>query len=124
MLTLSVGGWNGTATLTGAGGIDRLVARGDFNMTLTDTQLTRGAGGALSLSGITRASLDGGAGANTLSASAFTLGPVTLRGGGGNDSLLGGSGNDLLDGGAGTDTLNGGPGTDTAVNGEVLSGIP
>jgi uncharacterized delta-60 repeat protein len=48
------------------------------------------------------ASLDGGAGNDT------------LVGGSGNDTLLGGDGNDLLDGRGGADLFRGGAGTDTA----------
>ena len=43
--------------------------------------------------------------ANTLDASAFTLGPVTLSGGGGDDTFSGGTGNDQITGGGGTDVL-------------------
>jgi Ca2+-binding RTX toxin-like protein len=91
---------------------------------LSNTSLTRNTGGAFTLSSIESASLTGGSGNDVLNAAAFTLGPVTLRGGAGNDSLRGGSGNDFLDGGLGTDTLNGGAGTDSSTGGEIVTGIP
>ncbi len=46
------------------------------------------------LASVEEATLTGGAGANVLNASAFTLGPVILDGAGGADSLLGGSAGD------------------------------
>jgi len=57
------------------------------------------------LAGIESAELTGGTGANTIDASAFTLGSVTLNGGAGNDILTGTANADSLDGGAGTDKL-------------------
>jgi Ca2+-binding RTX toxin-like protein len=59
------------------------------------------------LSGIEEASLTGGWSDDTLNASAFTLGSVTLDGGTGNDTLSGGSKNDLLLGNDGNDVLTG-----------------
>lgn len=53
--------------------------------------------------------------------------PVTMRGGGGNDSLLGGAGPDKLIGGAGNDRLVGGRGDDLLYGGpgeDVLIGGP
>lgn len=64
------------------------------------------------LADIQRATLTAGAGNNTLDASAFTAGAVTLTGNAGNDILIGGLGNDFLDGGAGNDELIGGAGGD------------
>ena len=61
--------------------------------------------------GFESAELTGGAGNNTLDASAFT-GPVRLDGGAGNDVLIGGAGADTLIGGAGTDVLDAGYGDD------------
>jgi Ca2+-binding RTX toxin-like protein len=69
------------------------------------------------LNGITNATLIGGAGNNTLDASAFTLGTVTLFGMDGNDILIGGYGNDFLYGGNGNDTLYGGAGSDSLYGG-------
>ncbi len=59
-----------------------------------------------------QAQITGGAGANTLDASAFT-GPATLDGAGGPDSLLGGTSDDHLIGDTGDDTMQGGSGSDT-----------
>jgi Ca2+-binding RTX toxin-like protein len=77
------------------------------------------------LNGITNATLIGGAGNNTLDASAFTLGTVTLFGMDGNDILIGGYGNDFLYGGNGNDTLYGGAGSDSLYGGagdDILNG--
>ncbi|HEX3151209.1 MAG TPA: calcium-binding protein [Gemmataceae bacterium] len=123
-----VGQWTGSATLTGGGGSDKVLATGNGNFRLTDTLLTHSTGGSFSLSGITLARLSGGIGNNRIDATGFN-GQVTLLGGDGNDtliggngsdSLFGGNGNDFLDGSNGTDTLNGGNGFDTGANGEVL----
>lgn len=57
--------------------------------------------------------VDGGAGNDTLTASATT--GMELRGGAGDDKLYGGAGNDTLIGGAGRDVLQGGDGDDTFI---------
>ena len=97
--------------LDGDAGVNRVVASGDTNFTLTDTNLV-GLGND-TLTEITRATLTGGAGDNALNASAFTLGPVLLNGGAGADTLLGGSGGDSLTGGPGLDAFDAGAGADT-----------
>ncbi|MGO9922562.1 MAG: beta strand repeat-containing protein, partial [Isosphaeraceae bacterium] len=110
----------GNATIEGGGGNDTLVESGDANFTLTDTTLTvapigSGTSWVETLSGISHAMLTGGPSNETLDASAFTNGGVTLVGGGGNDLLRGGSGNDFLTGGGGQCTLDGGGGYNTDV---------
>ena len=76
--------------------------------------------------------LNGGAGADTLSGGA---GAATLNGGDGNDSLFGGTGaqtlsggngNDIIDPGNGTDTVSGGSGIDQVVyfDNRFVSGTP
>jgi Ca2+-binding RTX toxin-like protein len=93
----------------GGDGVDTVVAQGNVDFTLTDESLT--GLGTDALDSVERANLTGGAGNNTLDASAFS-GNVTLQGLGGDDTLIGGSGNDSLYGGAGKDTLEGGDGND------------
>ena len=66
-------------------------------------------GGRVAVDPALGASVTGGAGADTLSASG------TLRGGGGSDTLTGGPLADSLVGGAGSDTLRGGGGDDALV---------
>jgi len=143
--TFDVGGWSGSAAITGGAGADSIVAANDADFVLTDTTLTRTMGpqkSVFTIGGIEGATLTGGAGNNILNAAAFTLGGVTFDGGAGNDKLTGTNkvdvlnggddddtitakgGNDSLDGGNGTDTLDGGTGTDTGVNGENVSNIP
>jgi RHS repeat-associated protein len=102
----------GNDSMTGGSGTDILVESGDVNFTLTNTALT--GLGSDTLTGIEVAKLTGGAGNNTLNASAFT-GSVTLDGGSGNDTLTGGSGADQLTGGLGNDSMTGGSGTDILV---------
>ncbi len=129
-LTILEGG-GGDDTLIGRiGGLDRVRARGDADFTLTDSQIT--GQGTDSLQDIDQAALIGGASANTLDASAFTLGSVflygesgndTLRGGHGNDQLEGGSGDDLLSGGAGRDRIVGRGDTDFTLSANQLSGL-
>ncbi|WP_255144978.1 FG-GAP-like repeat-containing protein [Synechococcus sp. ATX 2A4] len=113
VLTILEGG-GGDDTLIGrTSGLDRVRARGDVDFTLTDSQLT--GQGTDSLQHIDQAELIGGASANTLDASAFTMGSVFLRGESGNDTLRGGHGNDHLEGGPGDDLLSGGAGRDRIV---------
>src|SRR5262249_44718804 len=100
-------------------GTDILVETSDTNLTLTNTALT-GLGNDV-LSNIEQASLTGGSNGKTINAAAFTLGPVTIIGGGGSDSITGGSRNDVLSGHLGNDTINGGPGTDTIVESADVS---
>jgi Ca2+-binding RTX toxin-like protein len=122
--TFVVSGWTQVATVSGGGGTDKLVSVNDANFILTNNLLTRSTGGSFNLTNITRVALTGGAGNNTLDASAFTVGNVTLVGGSGNDVLNGGSGSDRLDGGLGTDVIDGGLGIDVALNGETVTGVP
>ena len=117
----TLSGGAGNDTLSGGPGTDRIAEQGDVNFTLTDTQLT--GLGTDRLTGIERATLTGGAGANRLDAAAFTRGAVILDGGAGDDTLIGPRaaatwhGCEWLDynaftGGDGNDTLTGGAGVD------------
>ena len=76
---------SGNDTISGGPGIDTVVATRDTNLTLTDTQLTSGSELA-TISGIEQAILAGGVSANTIDASAFTLGSVALDRDAGNDT--------------------------------------
>ncbi len=106
-------GLAGTDQLFGGLGTDRVVESVFGILSLTTSLLTGKVGGGTdSLNSIDEASLTGSSGNDSINASTFT-GPVTLRGGAGNDSLLGGTGSDVLDGGEGKDTLKGGLGDDT-----------
>ena len=108
-------GGGGDDVIEGGLGVDRIIAERDADITLTNTQLSYSSGDVAGFTGIERATLTGGANANTIDASAFTLGPVTLDGGEGDDLLKGGAGDDLLTGGFGLDNLQGGGGLNTAV---------
>lgn len=133
--TLDAAGFSGSATLAGHGGDDRLVvgsgnttvqggagsdtvvASGDTDFRLFNTQLI--GLGVDTLNSIECAELTGGAGNNRIDARAFTLGSVVIRGGAGNDTIYGGSGNDQLHGDAGKDQIEGGNGgTDYLYGGE------
>lgn len=107
----TVGSMGGNDVIYGNDGNDTYLRQEDVNMTLTNAALTAGAT-FTPLSSIEAIQLRGGASANTIDASAYTNGSVTLEGSDGNDVLAGGSGNDSLQGQAGDDTLNGGPGND------------
>jgi len=109
-------GGAGDDALDGGAGNDRVLAVGDTDLTVTDTQLT--GVGTDSLTSIEKATLSGGPGNNRLDASAFTRGSVFLQGASGDDSLLGGMGNDQLAGGFGVDTLGGGMGGDRITGGD------
>ena len=107
-------GLGGSDTFEGGTGIDQVMEQANLNMTLTNLLLAIGLQ-LDSLNSVEGAELTGGAGNNTLDASAFTLGNVTLNGDAGNDILRGGTKLDTLIGGAGDDELRGGPGSDRYV---------
>jgi Ca2+-binding RTX toxin-like protein len=67
------------------------------------------------LTSIERAVLTGGPGDNAINAAAFTLGPVTLNGGAGNDVLTGTPLSDVFTGDVGNDTIDGRGGNDKVV---------
>ncbi len=116
----------GNDTLDGGAGTDTVVEIGNVNFVLTNTKLT--GMGTDSLFGVERAGLTGGAGNNTIDASAFFFAGVsdaTLNGGEGNDSLIGAAGFALLNGDAGNDTLVGNTGNDQlngGAGGDSLNG--
>ena len=114
--TFTVSGWTGTGNLSGGSG-SSIVASKNANFTLSNSVLQSSDGMNLSLSGFAKAMLTGGAGNNSIDASGFTVGPVTLVGGAGNDVLISTSNNDSLNGGAGDDQLNGGDGNDSLLGG-------
>jgi Ca2+-binding RTX toxin-like protein len=106
--------------IDGRGGTNTVVEVRDADFVLTGAELIIGAE-SNTLTNIQQAILSGGPGHNWLDASAFILGPVTLYGLGGNDTLIGGlrgdslygnDGNDTLYGGGGNDILRGGSGDD------------
>ncbi|MSU60792.1 MAG: LEPR-XLL domain-containing protein [Pedosphaera sp.] len=106
-------GGQGNDTLNGGpGGLDRVVETRDADFVLQDVSLQIDAEIDTLLS-IESAELTGGVNGDSIDASAFTLGAVTLNGAGGNDTLKGGLRNDTLNGGAGDDLLGGGKGDDT-----------
>ncbi len=111
-------GGSGSDTLDGGSGTgDTVVDSGNFNFVLTNILLT--GNGSDTLVGIEAASLTGGISNNTLDASAFTAGNVTLIGDAGNDTLIGGTGNDSLQGDVGSDVLKGRDGNDELVGGNA-----
>ncbi len=78
----------------------------DLDTTITGLQ-------SLAIGSVTSITVSAGDGNDTVTIAFTAAVPVTLDGGGGNDSLRGGDGNDVLIGGLGTDTINGGKGIDT-----------
>ena len=117
-------GGPGTNVLNGGpAGADTVVEAGELDFTLTNARLTAAGpgGGTDLLTSVERADLTGGAGANSLNASAFTLGPVTLTGGAGNDTLTGTAFADLFTGGLGDDLIVGRGGSDKLV--EALDAV-
>ncbi len=103
ILSPPAGGANSDSLIGGAGTLDRVAVTRDSNLTLSDTLLSGGSDND-TLSGVERASLAGGGGANDLDASAFS-GAVTLDGGDGGDTLAGAAGSDQLTGGNFSDRL-------------------
>jgi Ca2+-binding RTX toxin-like protein len=109
----------GNDSIVGGLGTDRVYESGNFNYTLTNTQLV--GDGTDVLNSIEAATIYAGASNNNINASAFTgstilyglSGNDSLGGGSGVDNIYGGDGNDSILGGAGADTLTGGLGADT-----------
>ena len=118
----SVTGGTGNDALDGGSGTaDVLVETGDVDLTLTNTSLI--GLGSDTLTGIERASLTGGGGSNTLDATGFTNGSVTLDGDAGDDRLFGSDNDDVLQGGSGQDKLVGGGGNDQLDGGQGLDTV-
>ncbi|MCC1491459.1 nidogen-like domain-containing protein [Cognatishimia sp. F0-27] len=112
-------GYEGNDIFYGGPGIDTVKSDSQDAYTLTNTQLI-GAGTNI-LSSIERVQLAGNSRDNTIDASGFTDGTVTLEGRGGNDTLIapvsglaapGRATVNMLSGGAGDDDLTGGAGLD------------
>ncbi len=110
----TLSGGAGNDSLVGGTGTDTVVQTVDGAQTLTNAQLT--GTGTDTLNSIERANLSGGAGNDTINATAFS-GTTTINGLGGNDTLTGGSGVDTISGGDGDDTLRGNNGNDTLSGG-------
>ena len=106
-------GMSADDSLDGGEGTDRVLQEVDANQMLTNVLLT--GEGMDSLVDIEQATLIGGDSANTIDATQFSLGSVTLIGKGGNDTLKGSAANDVLQGDEGDDLLDGGIGNDTYV---------
>ncbi|MCX7422601.1 MAG: hypothetical protein NT013_24080 [Planctomycetia bacterium] len=83
----TVSGWTGTGSITVGGGEDRVEATRNANFTLSDTQLVTSDKLSMTLSGIGRANLTGGAAANIFTVSAWT-GEGFLNGSTGTDRLV------------------------------------
>lgn len=128
-------GGAGDDTLDGGDGEDRVSETADTDFVLMDTSLNSAVTGSDTLSNIEGGILNGGAGANSIDASAFTGtstingagGDDTLQasaqasilaGGAGNDSLTGGAQNDIIMGGTENDTINGAGGDDSLTGGD------
>ncbi len=107
----------------GGTGNDSIVVSQDANFALTNTRLTVSPGGVVNLSSIESATLTGGSSPNSMDASAFTAGPVTLDGQNQNDTLIGGSGNDVLIGIQGNDLIDGRGGNDLLFSGNSGSTV-
>jgi len=105
----------GDDSLNGGPGTDRVEQFTDSDQSLSNSQLT--GRGTDDLDSVETALLSGGPGDNRISASTFTLGPVTLEGAAGNDSLTGGSRDDLIVAGDGDDVANGRGGDDLVSGG-------
>jgi uncharacterized protein involved in tolerance to divalent cations len=109
---LVVGGTGNWAD--GGSGSDTLMASVAGQVVLTNSSLTALA----SFTAMENAVLTGGSGNDTIDASTFSLGWVSLHGGLGNDVLIGGSGSDELYGEGGDDVLYGRLGSDSLWGGD------
>src|SRR5262245_66129363 len=104
----------------------RLTATGDnLDNTITvgrdaagNILLTGGAvpivGGTPSVANTTQIQLSGRRGDDVIAGDSSSIVPMTIDGGGGDDTITGGGGADILYGGAGNDIVTGGRGNDTA----------
>ena len=128
-------GGAGDDILDGGDGDDRVSETADTNFVLTDNSLISGATGTDILMNIEGGILSGGAGDNSIDASAFS-GTSSLNGGAGddtlvasaqasvlngeagNDSITGSAQDDVITGGTENDTINAADGNDT-VNGDA-----
>lgn len=109
-------GGRGDDDIDGGGGVNLVyyTADGDFVLTNTKLSIVDATGTqTVTIKNIQQGYLAGGAGANRMDASSFTLGSVYLVGEDGSDTLIGGYGDDVLSGGSGDDVLYGGGGSDT-----------
>jgi Ca2+-binding RTX toxin-like protein len=118
--TVDLTAWSGSASLDGGLGTDTLKLAGT-SVTLTNPSARNSTGQTIRFKKFETFELTAAATDSKIDASKFTLFPVRITGGDGddtliggskNDSLYGGKGNDLLTGGAGDDLLDGGIGTD------------
>ncbi|MEZ5100400.1 MAG: calcium-binding protein [Thermoleophilia bacterium] len=115
--------WTTATTLTAGAGTDVLAPTSDAAaQTLTTTSFTRTGASAISHSGVETASLTGGNAATDINASAFG-GPVTVRAGGGNDTVWSGAASDDLDGEGGIDQLNASADADLTLTTTSLTGV-
>ncbi len=117
-------GGDGADSIDGEADTDRVVESTNLHFTVTNSALElhdADSGRTLietdTLTSVEGADLSGGDGANELDASGATTIAVTLRGGGGDDTLTGGDSNDVLLGELGDDELYGGDGHDLIVGG-------
>ncbi|MFO0925869.1 MAG: hypothetical protein U0736_02390 [Gemmataceae bacterium] len=82
-----VGGWTGSAVLTGNGGTDSVTATRDASFVLTNRTLQIGSAPILTLVSVEDARLTGGPGNNLFTVSGWTGGGA-LTGGGGSDAVV------------------------------------
>lgn len=100
---------NTSDQLYGGDGIDFAEITGD-NIVLTD-------GSTPALNSIEGLLLTANRAGSLIDASSYSLGPVTIIGSRGNDTLKGGGGNDFILAGAGADSVTGGAGNDLIIGG-------
>ena len=101
----------------GSGSNDTAVFVADIT-TITDTRVNTNDQGSDRLVSIESLDLTLDDGDNTLDASGFTRGGLTINAGGGNDDITGTAFDDVIDGGDGNDTIRGGQGDDNISGGD------
>jgi hypothetical protein len=85
--TFDVGGWTGSATLTGVGGTNTIVASRSANFVLTDTSLSISGGGNFTLVNVHNAILTGGLSGSIFDVRGWT-GTTTLNSLGGSNPVV------------------------------------
>lgn len=109
----------GQFLVRGGGGVDRMVVSGNADWWINDLRVTSSLGGKISFDDLERATVTGGASANTITAVGFS-GPLILQGLGSDDTIWGGPSNDTIQGGLGNDRLYGMAGNDSIIGEDGL----
>ena len=91
----TVSGWTHSATLDGGAGTDTIISSNDTDFVLADALLTRGDGASFTLASIESAQLTGGASANKFTVSGWSK-TATIDGGAGTNTIISSNDTDFV----------------------------